>query len=114
MTTFTPEMEKRRELVNIALKAAQELRAALNELDFTWRWLDLPRAQDILEHKAKFLGLDPDNLGIDSKVPKLSDLKGIAPGLTGGLSSEEYIRQDRDGVTLINRVRTHDNQEGED
>lgn len=30
------------------------------------------------------------------KIAKLSELKGIAPNITGGLSSEEYIRKLRD------------------
>ncbi len=33
----------------------------------------------------------------DAQEVKLADLKGIAPGITGGLSSEEYVRRQRQG-----------------
>ena len=31
-------------------------------------------------------------------LPSVADVSGIAPNFTGGLSSEEYVRQLRDGV----------------
>ena len=43
--------------------------------------------------------IDIDNIEINPPVdtlPKLADLRGIAPDLTGGLSSEEYIRKMRE------------------
>jgi hypothetical protein len=35
-------------------------------------------------------------LSPDSQLPKLSDLRGIAPDITGGMKSEEYVRKLRD------------------
>lgn len=43
--------------------------------------------------------IDVDNIipsSLSDKLPKLGELKGIAPNITGGLSSEEYIRKLRD------------------
>lgn len=51
-------------------------------------------------HKAIYpYEIDIDNIEINppiDTIPKLADLKGIAPDLTGGLSSEEYIRKMRE------------------
>jgi hypothetical protein len=43
--------------------------------------------------------IDVDNIvksPLHDKLPKLSELKGIAPDITGGLSSEAYVRKLRD------------------
>ncbi len=39
---------------------------------------------------------DIDILSPDSELPKLSDLRGIAPNITDGMKSEEYVRRLRD------------------
>ena len=71
----------------------EEARQALNRKTRVWGELTYPAGSNFPKSvKVETIELLPE----DDELPSLKDLRGIAPDITGDLSSEEFVRMLRD------------------